>query len=108
MLLISVFPDALRDGERKEGFEIYVKVKKQADAYIVASGLDFFIVRLGTLTETAGTGKVYADLAIAYGEIPRDDVAAFLAQICDRPTLRRIVVELTGGDTPIYEAVEHL
>src|SRR5690606_33615842 len=43
MLLISIFPDALRDGERKEGFEIYIKVKKAADSYLVASGLDFAI-----------------------------------------------------------------
>jgi hypothetical protein len=39
VLLVSVFPDALRDGERKEGFENYILVKKRADAYLVASGL---------------------------------------------------------------------
>ena len=108
MLLVSVFPDALRDGERKEGFEIYIEVKKAADAYLVASGLDFAIVRPGTLTEDSGTGRVRADLAIPYGEIPRDDVAAFLAELVDRPDLRRVVVELTGGDTPVAEAAFRL
>lgn len=108
MLLVSVFPDALRDGERKEGFEIYIKVKKAADAYLVASGLDFAIVRPGTLTEDSGTGRVHADLAIPYGDIPRDDVAAFLAELIDQQGLRRLVVELTGGDTPIAEAASRL
>ncbi len=108
ILLVSVFPDALREGERREGFEIYIRVKKLADAYLVASNLDFVIVRPGTLNEDRGTGKVRADLAIPYGEISRDDVAAFLAALVDRPDLRRVVVELTQGTTPIDKAVEHL
>ena len=106
MLLVSVSPDALREGERTEGFETYIKVKKLADAYLVASGLDFVIVRPGTLTEDSGTGRVRADLAIPYGEIPRDDVAEFLAALIDRPDLRRLVVELTAGSTPIDKVVD--
>lgn len=107
-LLVSVFPDALRDGERSEGFENYIRVKKLADAHLVASGLDYVILRPGTLSDAAGTGKVQADLAIPYGTVPRDDVAEALAGIVEAPKLSRIIIELTAGDTPIAEALSRL
>ncbi len=43
--------------------------------------------------------------AIEYGDVPRDDVAAFLAATLQTPTLTRTIIELTSGDTPITEAV---
>jgi uncharacterized protein YbjT (DUF2867 family) len=107
-LLVSVFPDALRDQERKEGFENYILVKKLADAHLVASGLDFVILRPGTLSDEPGTGKVRADLAIPYGVVPRDDVAAVLAELIDQPRVSRVIIELTEGDMPIDEAVARL
>ncbi|RWO54470.1 MAG: SDR family oxidoreductase [Mesorhizobium sp.] len=107
-LLVSVFPDALRDQERKEGFENYIKVKKLADAYLVSSGLDYVIVRPGTLTEETGRGCVRADLAVPYGKVPRDDVAAVLAEIVDRPDIARAIIELTEGETPVSEAIARL
>ncbi|MEH0529825.1 NAD(P)H-binding protein [Streptomyces stelliscabiei] len=51
-VLVSVFPDALRDGTRSEGFEHYIKVKKTADVYLTRSDLDWLIVRPGTLLDT--------------------------------------------------------
>ncbi|WID95231.1 hypothetical protein QO058_20905 [Bosea vestrisii] len=66
------------------------------------------IVRHGTLSDTPGTGKVSADMAIPYGEVPRDDVAAALVQIIEQPTVSRIIIELTAGETPISEAIERL
>jgi uncharacterized protein YbjT (DUF2867 family) len=107
-LLVSVFPDALRDGERSEGFETYIRVKKLADAHLVASDLDWVILRPGTLRDDAGTGHVRADAAIPYGEVTRDDVAATLAAIIDRPHLSRTIIELTGGDEPIGQALDRL
>ncbi|MEO9340454.1 SDR family oxidoreductase [Mesorhizobium sp. SB112] len=102
-LLVSVFPDALRDGERNEGFENYMRVKKQSDVYLASSALDWVIVRPGTLTEDAGTGHVRACAAIPYGEIPRDDVAAFLAELIDHPAAKKVILELTTGNTPVPE-----
>lgn len=107
-LLVSVFPDALRGGERDEGFENYIRVKKLADVHLVASGLDWVILRPGTLCDDAGTGHVRADAAIPYGEVTRDDVAATLAAILDRPRLSRTIIELTGGDEPIGKALDRL
>ncbi|MCF5397902.1 NAD-dependent dehydratase, partial [Pseudomonas syringae] len=44
----------------------------------------------------------------AYGEVPRDDVAAFLAALVDRPGIPRQIIELTKGATPINEALRTL
>nr|WP_086493537.1 NAD(P)-binding oxidoreductase [Novosphingobium panipatense] len=104
-LLVSSYPDAWRDRERSEGFENYIRVKKLADAHLVASGLDWVIVRPGTLSDEPGTGLVAADVAIPYGTVPRDDVAATLAAIIHQPKLSRVILELTSGDEPISSAI---
>lgn len=103
-ILVSAFMDAGRGGERREGFENYMRVKRLADAHLAASGLDYVILRPGTLTDDPGTGRVSADLAIPYGNVPRDDVAAYLAEIVERPNPGRLIIELTEGETPVAEA----
>jgi len=107
-LLVSAFPDALRGGERNPGFENYARVKKLADAHLVASDLDWVILRPGTLKDEPGTGHVHAAAAIPYGTVPRDDVAATLAAIIERPDVSRTIIELTSGDTPIDEALARI
>lgn len=103
-LLVSAFPEALRGKETSEGFENYMKVKKQADVVLACSELDWVILRPGTLVESPGTGNVRAGLAIPYGEIPRDDVAAFLAKLIENPQVSRVIIELTQGTTPVDAA----
>lgn len=107
-VLVSVFPDAGRDRERREGFEHYMKVKKTADVYLTRTDLDWLIVRPGTLRDEPGTGKVTAGPAIEYGDVPRDDVAAFIDAALHEPALTRTIVELTGGEVPISGAIRAL
>ncbi|MFF8392512.1 NAD(P)H-binding protein [Streptomyces sp. NPDC016172] len=107
-VLVSVFPDALRDGTRSEGFEHYIKVKKTADVYLTRTDLDWLIVRPGTLLDTPGTGRVTAGPAVEYGDVHRDDVAAFLDAALHAAALSRVIVELTSGDTPVADAVTRL
>ena len=107
-LLVSVFPDALREEERSDGFENYIRIKKLADAHLVATDLDWVIVRPGTLLDAPGTGKVCAGFAIPYGDVSRDDVAATLAEIIERPEVSRVIIELTEGRTPIGEALTRI
>ncbi|NKY50703.1 NAD(P)H-binding protein [Nocardia vermiculata] len=107
-LLVSVFPDAGRDRETSAGFEHYMRVKKSADVYLTHTALDWVIVRPGTLRDDPGTGTVAAGLAIEYGPVSRDDVAAFVAASLHEPALRRVIVELTEGPTPVAEAVTAL
>ncbi|MFG2646824.1 NAD(P)H-binding protein [Streptomyces sp. NPDC048436] len=107
-VLVSVFPDALRGGEGGEGFEHYIKVKKSADVYLTRTDLDWLIVRPGTLLDTPGSGRVTVGPAVEYGDVHRDDVAAFIDAALHEPALSRVVVELTSGDTPVADAVARL
>jgi nucleoside-diphosphate-sugar epimerase len=107
-VLVSVFPDAGRSAQTNDGFEHYMRIKKAADVYLTATDLDWVVVRPGTLTDTPGTGTVRAGWAIPYGDVHRDDVAAFIAAALHEPRLLRVVVELTDGDTPTDQAVATL
>lgn len=107
-LLVSAFPDALRGKQVSDTFENYMAVKKQADVHLAATDLDWVIVRPGTLLDSPGTGRVRAGLAVPYGELPRDDLAATLLEIIEQPAVNRCIIELTQGDTPIAEAVRRL
>lgn len=107
-VLVSVFPEAGRGPDSPEAFEHYMRVKKHADVHLATSSLDWLIVRPGTLMNNHGTGLVTAGPAIAYGGIPREDVAAFIDASLAEPALNRVIVELTGGDTPVAEAVASL
>lgn len=106
--LVSVFPDAGRGREPKPGFEHYMRVKKTADVHLTHTDLDWLIVRPGTLRDEAGDGLVNAGFAIEYGDVRRDNVAAFLAAALHEPALGRVIVELTDGTTPVDAAVASL
>jgi len=107
-VLVSVFPDAGRGGPPSEGFEHYMRVKKTADVHLADTDLDWLIVRPGTLRDEPGDGRVTAGLAIEYGDVRRDNVAAFIDAALHGPALTRTIVELTDGPTPVAEAVARL
>lgn len=107
-LLVSAFPEAGRGKHLSDTFENYMAVKKRADVHLAESPLDWVILRPGTLTDEAGTGRVRAGLAIPYGNIARADVAATLLALVERPQLRRCIIELTEGQTPVVEALQAL
>lgn len=107
-VLVSVFPDAGRDRDISQGFEHYMRVKKTADVYLTRTELDWVIVRPGTLRDDPGTGLVSAGLAVEYGDVRRDDVAAFIAAVLNEPGVGRSIIELTNGETPIADAVAGL
>ncbi len=106
--LVSVFPDAGRDRETSDGFEHYMREKKRADAALAASGLDYVIIRPGTLKSEDGNGQVAANRALTYGDVARGNVAAFIAELIDAPDIRQDIFELTDGDTPVDAAVAAL
>ena len=107
-LLVSVFPDAGRAAGLGDGFEHYMRVKKGADVHLTHTDLDWVIVRPGTLTDDPGAGRVTAGPAVAYGDVSRENVAAFLEAVLHEPALSRTIVELTGGTTPVADAVQQL
>lgn len=107
-LLVSAFPEAGRGKQLSERFENYMKVKKLADVHLAESDLDWIILRPGTLVDDAGSGNVRVGAAIPYGDVPRSDVAAVLAELIDVPKVNRRIIELTQGDIPVSTAVQQL
>ncbi|MQB07295.1 NAD(P)-dependent oxidoreductase [Agrobacterium tumefaciens] len=107
-LLVSAFPESFRGKGMPDSFENYMVVKKLADVHLAESDLDWVILRPGTLSDEPGTGKVRLGLAIPYGDVPRDDVAAVLAELVDKPEVYRAIIELTEGGTSVAEAVRSL
>jgi uncharacterized protein YbjT (DUF2867 family) len=87
----------------------YLEAKAEADRYLAASGLDFTIVRPGGLTDEPGTGRVLITTELGRrGQVPRDDVAAVLAQVLVAPNTIGLTFELFTGDIPVAEAVRAL
>lgn len=108
-LLVSVFMDAWRgDATPGEDFEHYMAAKRHADVELAATDLNYLIVRPGTLSDADGTGSVHAGIAVPYDDIPRADVAGFIAAAVFAPDLSRLAVEITRGDRPISQAVRDL
>lgn len=103
--LVSAFPESLRDRSPGEGFEHYMRVKKEADAAVAATELDWVILRPGTLRHEDGDDAVSLGKALVYGTVKRGNVAAVLARLIDTPEIRREILELTDGETPVAEAV---
>lgn len=85
----------------------YVEAKRDADAALRASGLDWTIVRPGRLTDDPATGLVTLGPEVGRGDVTRADVAAVVAAVVDEPASVAAVWDLVGGATPVAEAVRN-
>ena len=91
------------------GMRPYLEAKAEADDYLMASGLEYTIVRPGSLTDDRGTGRVRVSTDLGgRGQIPRDDVAAVIAEVLDAPNTIGVTFELFSGDLLVVEAVRSL
>lgn len=106
--LISVFPEAWRERHMDAGFEHYMIEKKRAEVDLVKRDLDWVILRPSALSDHHGTGRVALGLAEIHHEITRDDVAGTMVALIEQPAIRRTILEVTGGETPIAQAVAGL
>lgn len=84
----------------------YVEAKREADAALRATDLDWTIIRPGRLTDDPATGRVALGPEVERGEISRADVAAVLVAVLERPEAVGHQWDLVGGDVPIDTAVE--
>ncbi len=104
-LIVSAI-GANRPDSWSEQMTPYYEAKAAADEAVEASGLEYTIVRPGSLTDDAGTGRIEAATEIERGgEIAREDVAATLVAVLDTPSTAGKAFDLVGGETPIDEAV---
>ena len=92
-----------------EAMRPYYEAKRDADAALRPSGLDWTIVKPGRLTDGPGTGRVDAARGLGRsGEVPREDVALTILECLEAPNTIRAEFELLSGDTPVPEAVRAL
>lgn len=87
----------------------YLEAKAAADEALRGSGLDYTIVRPGSLTDEPGTGLV--DVSTELGRrapITRDDVAAILVATLDAPETAGLTFEAFNGDREVELAVRSL
>ena len=86
----------------------YVAAKRDADAALRDSGLDWTIIRPGRLTDDEPTGRVELGERVERAEVPRGDVAAVLAEVIDTGAGIGAQWNLVSGDTPVVDEVARL
>ena len=91
-----------------EVWAAYVEAKRDADAALRATDLDWTILRPGRLTDDAGTGQVALGRQVARAEVPRADVAAVIAELVATGAAAGVQADLVSGDVPVAEAVAAL
>jgi uncharacterized protein YbjT (DUF2867 family) len=105
VVVSSMGADPAHEGD--EVFDVYLRAKGEADAYVSGlDALDWTILRPGSLTNDAGTGLVRLEAQTGRGAVPRDDVAAVLAELVDTTATAGLTLELVGGSTPVSVAVK--
>lgn len=84
----------------------YSFMKRESDDYVVASGLDYLILRPGALTMEAGAGtmQIVSDATSPREAIAREDVADVVVKALTL-NLARKVIGFAGGQTPILDAL---
>jgi uncharacterized protein YbjT (DUF2867 family) len=96
-------------GGGSEAMRPYLIAKARADERLQESGLDYTIIRPGSLTDEEGTGRIEAAQSLGRrGEISRDDVARTFADALEVENTYRKTFEILAGDTPIREALQRI
>ncbi|MGB3440402.1 MAG: SDR family oxidoreductase [Actinophytocola sp.] len=101
------------DRDIGEGYAAYLRAKRAAEEHIFdRDGLDWTVLRPGVLTEDLGTGTVeltagnrVGPTGARFDTVAREDVAAVLAALLDRPETAGRIYVVIGGDTPIEQAL---
>lgn len=106
VIVSAMAADADAPGE--DTFAVYLRAKGRADDAVRASGLDATVVRPGGLTNDPSTGRVSLGGRLPRGQVPRADVAAVLVAVLDTPSTIGRTFDLTGGSTPIGDAIRTL
>jgi uncharacterized protein YbjT (DUF2867 family) len=92
--------------DASEVWQAYVEAKRDADAALRGTDLDWTILRPGRLTDEGPTGLVALGPDVARASVPRADVAALLAAVLDSPSTIGQQWNLVSGDTPIADAID--
>lgn len=94
------------DPSKSEDLEEYLQAKQNADNHLKSSGLNYSIVRPGSLTNEGSTGKIQLKEKFEkQGEISRADVAKTLVEVLEDGVKNNQVFEILAGETLIEKAV---
>ncbi|MFC9591758.1 NAD(P)H-binding protein [Streptomyces sp. NPDC056944] len=105
LVVSSMGADATHPGD--EIFDAYLRAKGAADDEVRSrSALEWTVLRPGSLTNDAGTGMVRLEARTGRGPVPRDDVAAVLAELLETPATAGLTLELIAGSVPLTVAVK--
>jgi len=83
----------------------YVEAKRDADAALRDSDLEWTILRPGRLTDDPETGLVALGPTVGRGDVTRADVAAVVAAVLERQETVGAQWNLVGGEMTIDEAI---
>jgi len=106
-LIVSAI-GANRPDRWSEQMRPYYEAKAEADAAVEASGLEYTIVRPGSLTDEPGDGRVAIAESLDGGKVSRDDVAAVIAEAIGAQNTIGGAFDLVAGETPVPDAVRAL
>ncbi len=86
----------------------YLVAKYFADYYLIESGLEYTILRPGSLTNENGTGLVRTTRAESFKEliIPREDVAMAITYCLNDNNTKGKIFELYSGKESIRESLK--
>lgn len=92
---------------KAEELQDYLKAKHNADEYLKDSGLNYAIVRPGSLTNDELTNKIeLARKLNKRGKISRNDVAQTLVHVLNDDVANKATFEILSGETLIGEALD--
>ncbi|MFE7511981.1 NAD(P)H-binding protein [Streptomyces sp. NPDC057540] len=107
VVVSSMGADASHPGD--EIFDAYLRAKGAADDEVRSrTALEWTILRPGSLTNDAGTGMVRLEARTGRGPVPRDDVAAVIAELLETPATAGLTLELISGSVPLSVAVKDM
>lgn len=88
-------------------FAAYWDAKREADEALVASNLDYTIVKPGGLTDVPGTGTGEVGVAAGRGvTTSRENVAEFICLVLAQPGTIGRSLDVWDGDQPLSAALE--
>lgn len=95
--------------EEASDLKDYLKAKQNADQHLRKLGMEYSIVRPGTLNNESGNGKIQLENKLnKSGEISRQDVAETLVGSLEDAVARNKTFEILKGDIQIKSALEKI
>ncbi|MCG7337023.1 SDR family oxidoreductase [Sporosarcina sp. ACRSM] len=107
-VMVSAIQAHNRESWANSPIKPYMVAKHFADKSLMASNLNYTIVRPGALTNDTGTGRVSASENLQRDSIPREDVAHTLIAVLNEENTFKRSFDLVAGETVISDALKNL